>query len=37
MLFETKRLIIRPVEPADEAAFIDMAADGSLNDVGFDR
>lgn len=37
MVLETKRLMIRPVEPADEAAFIDMAADGSLNDIGFDR
>lgn len=37
MFLESKRLIIRPVEPADEAVFIDMAADGSLNDVGFDR
>ncbi|MBD5484451.1 MAG: GNAT family N-acetyltransferase [Lachnospiraceae bacterium] len=37
MLLETKRLMIRPVEPADEAVFIDMAADGSLNDIGFDR
>ncbi|MBD5488536.1 MAG: hypothetical protein HDR13_07045 [Lachnospiraceae bacterium] len=29
MVLETKRLMSRPVEAVDEAAFIDMAADGS--------
>ncbi|MDE7416584.1 MAG: GNAT family N-acetyltransferase [Lachnospiraceae bacterium] len=34
---ETKRLLIRDVETEDEIHFVKMAADGSLNDCGFDR
>lgn len=37
MLLETEKLIIRNVEPEDGNAFIEMAADGSLNDIGFDK
>lgn len=36
MLLETKRLIIRDVKSEDEKAFVEMASDGSLNDIGFD-
>ena len=36
MIIETKRLLIRTLEPEDEIPFIEMAADGSLNDIGFD-
>lgn len=36
MYIETERLIIRNIEYTDEAHFIRMASDGSLNDVGFD-
>lgn len=37
MLIETKRLKIRNIILADKEPFIEMASDGSLNDVGFDR
>ncbi len=36
MLIETQRLIIRDLKPEDEKVFVEMASDGSLNDVGFD-
>lgn len=36
MLIETQRLIIRDLKSEDEKAFVEMASDGSLNDVGFD-
>jgi len=34
---ETQRLLIRDVKTEDEIPFAKMAADGSLNDCGFDR
>ena len=37
MLIETQRLIIRDLKTEDAILFAEMAADGSLNDVGFDR
>lgn len=37
MFLETARLIIRDVNPEDEVPFVEMASDGSLNDIGFDR
>ena len=37
MVIETDRLIIRDVTLPDREAFIHMASDGSLNDVGFDK
>lgn len=37
MQIETKRLLIRDIKAEDEIPFIEMAADGSLNDCGFDR
>ena len=37
MVIETDRLIIRDVALPDGEAFIHMASDGSLNDVGFDK
>lgn len=37
MEIETQRLLIRDVKPEDEIPFVKMAADGSLNDCGFDR
>lgn len=37
MLIETQRLIIRDLKPEDEKAFVEMALDGSLNDIGFDE
>lgn len=37
MLIETQRLIIRDLKTEDAVSFVEMAADGSLNDVGFDR
>lgn len=37
MILETNRLVIRPVGESDEKPFVLMAADGSLNDIGFDR
>ena len=36
MFIETKRLIIRDLEPDDEIDFVEMASDGSLIDIGFD-
>jgi len=36
MWLETERLIIRDLEPGDEAPFITMAEDGSLREIGFD-
>lgn len=33
MFIETERLIIRSIEPTDEQAYIDMASDGSLQDI----
>lgn len=37
MFLETDRLIIRDVKPEDEPPYIEMASDGSLHDIGFDR
>lgn len=37
MQIETQRLLIRDVKTQDEISFVKMAADGSLNDCGFDR
>ncbi|MDE7284614.1 MAG: GNAT family N-acetyltransferase [Lachnospiraceae bacterium] len=37
MLLETQRLIIRDLKTEDAVSFVEMSADGSLNDVGFDR
>ena len=37
MKIETKRLIIRSVERGDEKVFCQMAKDGSLTEVGFDK
>lgn len=37
VVIETDRLIIRDVALPDGEAFIHMASDGSLNDVGFDK
>lgn len=37
MLIETQRLIIRELKTEDAMPFIEMAADGSLNDIGFDK
>lgn len=37
MIIDTERLIIRDITLADEKPFIEMASDGSLNDIGFDR
>lgn len=37
MIFETERLIVRVPELEDAEAFITMAADGSLEEVGFDE
>lgn len=37
MLIQTKRLTIRDLKTEDEIPFVEMAADGSLNDVGFDK
>ena len=36
MQIETQRLLIRDVKTEDEIPFVKMAADGSLNDCGFD-
>ena len=36
MQIETQRLLIRDVKTDDEIPFVKMAADGSLNDCGFD-
>ena len=37
MYIETQRLIIRDLKTEDEIPFVEMAADGSLNDCGFDK
>lgn len=37
MVIETRRLIIRDVRAEDGRSFAQMAADGSLNDIGFDK
>lgn len=37
MLLQTPRLLIRDVLPADAEVFAQMAADGSLRDIGFDE
>lgn len=37
MQTETQRLLIRDVKTEDEIPFVQMAADGSLNDCGFDH
>ncbi len=37
MLLETERLIIRDLQTQDASDFVEMASDGSLNDVGFDK
>ena len=37
MNIETERLVIRSIERGDEKVFLQMAKDGSLNEVGFDR
>ncbi|MCM1263590.1 MAG: GNAT family N-acetyltransferase [Butyrivibrio sp.] len=37
MKIETQRLFIRDVKTEDEIPFVKMAADGSLNDCGFDK
>lgn len=37
MEMETQRLLIRDVKTEDKIPFVKMAADGSLNDCGFDR
>lgn len=37
MFLETDRLIIRDLMLEDEAPFVEMASDGSLSDIGFDR
>lgn len=37
MIIETQRLIIRDLKPEDGIFFVEMAADGSLNDCGFDK
>lgn len=37
MRIETERLFIRDVETEDKIPFVIMAADGSLNDCGFDK
>ena len=36
MIIETRNLIIRSLKPDDGSTFAEMAADGSLRDVGFD-
>lgn len=37
MLIETRRLLIRDLKTEDVIPFAEMAADGSLKDVGFDK
>ncbi len=37
MNIETERLVIRSIERGDEKVFLQMAKDGSLTEVGFDR
>lgn len=36
MKIETKRLLIRDLQPEDAELFVEMASDGSLHDIGFD-
>jgi len=36
MWIETQRLVIRELKLEDAKIFVEMAADGSLNDIGFD-
>lgn len=37
MNIETQRLVIRDLQSGDEKSFAEMASDGSLNDIGFDK
>lgn len=37
MKIETQRLAIRDLQSDDEKFFVEMASDGSLNDIGFDE
>ena len=37
MLIETERLIIRDLKSEDGKVLVEMALDGSLNDIGFDE
>lgn len=37
MIIETKRLLIRDIKTDDEMSFVEMAKDGTLNDIGFDK
>lgn len=37
MIIETERLLIRALKAKDAIPFIEMALDGSLNDIGFDN
>ena len=37
MYIETERLIIRSIERGDKTAYVEMAKDGSLTEVGFDE
>lgn len=37
MVIDTEKLRIRDITLSDEEPFIEMASDGSLNDIGFDR
>ena len=37
MQIETQRLLIRDIETEDAIPFAIMAADGTLNDCGFDK
>lgn len=37
MHIETERTIIRSIQPGDEKAYAEMAADGSLSEIGFDE
>lgn len=36
MIFDTERLIVRTLESGDELPFVNMASNGSLNDIGFE-
>lgn len=37
MQIKTQRLVIRDLKTEDAVSFAEMAADGSLNDIGFDK
>ena len=37
MYLETDRTIIRSIQPGDEKAYVEMAKDGSLAEIGFDE